>query len=823
MRPLPDLPLERKLAIVVLATCTIALVLACVALGTFELFEFRKTLVRDVTVLADIAGRNTHAALRFRVPTTAEDTLRALDAEPQIVSARLYDEDGNLFAEHKRQGVPASRLVELAGDGHRYVDGFLVVAHPVLLDGRRIGTIQLRASEARLHERLRTFAVIAVGVLIASLALAGALSQRLQRTVTGAILALATTARTIAERNDFSLRAIKEGDDEVGELSDEFNAMLDRIEERERALRAEISERERAEGRTRSQLARLQLLNEITRAIGERQDLLSVNQVVLSTLENDLPVDFACMLDYADASGLLTVSAVGSLAAAPAGRIGLIQGAEAIDAKASGLSRCVQGELIYEPNLRALSAPLLRQMLEEGFNSLVMSPLVVESKVFGLLLAARRQPDAFSSGECEFIRQLSEHVALAAHHVRLYEALETAYNDLHQTQQAIMQQERLRALGEMASGIAHDINNAISPVALYTESLLEQEPNLSAKTRDYLITIQHAAEDVANTVSRMREFYRHREPQAAFTPLSLGKLVDQVVDLTRARWSNIPQQRGVVIELRKDLAIDLPKFMGAESEIREALTNLIFNAVDAMPDGGTLTLRTVHACPGPGNGDASGIERVAVEVVDSGIGMDEATRERCIEPFYTTKGERGTGLGMAMVYGTAQRHGAELEVESEVGRGTTVRLLFEVAQPDENVVGPAVEARRPAKRLRLLVVDDDPLLIKSLRDILKSDGHDVTVANGGGEGIEKFRSVCTSERPFAAVITDLGMPNVDGRKVAEAVKSMSSTPVIMLTGWGQRLVAEGDIPPHVDRVLNKPPRLQDLRNALAALCTDAGG
>jgi nitrogen-specific signal transduction histidine kinase/ActR/RegA family two-component response regulator len=394
---------------------------------------------------------------------------------------------------------------------------------------------------------------------------------------------------------------------------------------------------------------------------------------------------------------------------------------------------------------------------------------------------------------------------------------------LHQTQQAIMQQERLRALGEMASGIAHDINNAISPVALYTESLLEQEPNLSAKTRDYLITIQHAAEDVANTVSRMREFYRHREPQAAFTPLSLGKLVDQVVDLTRARWSNIPQQRGVVIELRKDLAIDLPKFMGAESEIREALTNLIFNAVDAMPDGGTLTLRTVHACPGPGNGDASGIERVAVEVVDSGIGMDEATRERCIEPFYTTKGERGTGLGMAMVYGTAQRHGAELEVESEVGRGTTVRLLFEVAQPDENVVGPAVEARRPAKRLRLLVVDDDPLLIKSLRDILKSDGHDVTVANGGGEGIEKFRSVCTSERPFAAVITDLGMPNVDGRKVAEAVKSMSSTPVIMLTGWGQRLVAEGDIPPHVDRVLNKPPRLQDLRNALAALCTDAGG
>src|SRR6202044_1050318 len=145
--------------------------------------------------------------------------------------------------------------------------------------------------------------------------------------------------------------------------------------------------------------------------------------------------------------------------------------------------------------------------------SFVAAPLLVESKVFGALIAALKAPDSFSSGDCEFLRQLSEHVALAAHQSQLYEALQQAYDDLRQTQQAVMQQERLKALGQMASGIAHDINNAISPIALYTESLLEKEPGLSARARDYLSTIQHAIEDVSHTVARMRESSRQREPQ----------------------------------------------------------------------------------------------------------------------------------------------------------------------------------------------------------------------------------------------------------------------------------------------------------------------
>jgi len=367
----------------------------------------------------------------------------------------------------------------------------------------------------------------------------------------------------------------------------------------------------------------------------------------------------------------------------------------------------------------------------------------------------------------------------------------------------------------MASGIAHDINNALSPAALYTESLLQTESDLSQRTREYLETIQRAVEDVGHTVGRMSDFYRQREPQLTLVPVHLNHLVLQVINLTRARWSDMPLQRGVVIEAKTDLADDLPAIMGVESEIREALINLILNAVDAVPNGGVLTLRTKVE-----NG-AAGLEHghVQVEVADNGAGMDDETRRRCLEPFFTTKGERGTGLGLAMVYGVAQRHGGDVEIESARGRGTVVRLSFPM--PTTVACAPDVveSAYIAPARLRLLVVDDDPLLLKSLRDTLEAEGHVVMTANGGQAGIDAFRAARERGEIIAAVITDLGMPYVDGRRVAGAVKDLSpSTPVILLTGWGQRLLSEDDIPPHVDRMLSKPPKLRELRETSARCC-----
>ena len=476
--------------------------------------------------------------------------------------------------------------------------------------------------------------------------------------------------------------------------------------------------------------------------------------------------------------------------------------------------RAVNGTLIYEPNTAGVGSPFTHRFAEAGFHSLVISPLVVESNVFGVLVAVRREKEAFSSGDCEFLKQLSEHVALASNEAQLYGALQRAYEDLRRSQQTVMQTERLRALGEMASGIAHDINNAISPVALYAELLLSQETKMTEAGRDRLVTMRRAIDDVAGTIERMREFYRPREVTRAFTRLDVHGAINQVLDLTQPRWRALPQQRGIVVELRKEFAPRLPEVMGDEVELRDALTNLVFNAVDAMPEGGTLTLRTQPTL------DDDGRETVRIEVCDTGVGMDEDTRRHCIEPFFTTKGERGTGLGLASVYGMLQRHSAALEVDSEPGKGTTIRMIFPAFADVASAPGSNTAALKSLRKLRILVIDDDPILIRSLREVLEADGHAIETALGGAEGIDAFTASLGAQPAFEVVLTDLGMPRVDGRKVAAAIKQLSPmTPIILLTGWGQRLLDEATLPENIDRVLSKPPRLNQLRAALLELAS----
>ena len=572
----------------------------------------------------------------------------------------------------------------------------------------------------------------------------------------------------------------------------------------------DITDRKVAEQKLQAQLERMNLLGQLTRAIAEREDLASIYQAVICRLEESLPLDFCAVGLYDPSARTVAITQVG--VRREAFGMELAKGGHTpVDIDLNGLSRCMGGSLVYEPDVSQVNYPFPRRLAQSGLHSLVVAPLLFESQAFGILIGARCDANSFSSGECEFLKQLSEHVGLAAHQAETHNALQKAYDDLRQTRQTVMQQERLKALGQMASGIAHDINNAISPVALYTEMLLEREPNLSKLTREYLETTQIAIGDVAHTVARMREFYRQQEPNLVLVPVHANVLVQQVVDLTRARWYDMPLQRGIVIELRQELGQDLPLIGAIESEIREALINLVFNAVDAMPEGGTLIIRTNTF------ESAAKSRHVDIEVADSGVGMDEQTRLRCLEPFFTTKGERGTGLGLAMVYGVTRRHNGDVAIESALGQGTTVRLRFPVMAAESAESQPAAPRSR-SPRLRILSVDDDPLLIKSLRDALELDGHAVVSARGGQEAIDAFRAAEGSDEPFALVITDLGMPHIDGRKVASAVKSDSpSTPVILLTGWGNRLVAEGEVPPNVDRVLNKPPKLGELRAALADL------
>lgn len=562
------------------------------------------------------------------------------------------------------------------------------------------------------------------------------------------------------------------------------------------------------------QMKRISLLNQIARAIAQWHDLDSLFQVVLHCLEDQLRIDSGAVWLLEPTIENLRMFAFKTKCPKMAERLGWRLGTE-MPIASSGLLPCLKGETLYILDTDRAEALLPKSLAQQGIRSLVAIPLTADSEVFGVLVVARRQVEGFSNEESEFLRSLGDHVAVAASQARLHRELQQAYHDLRQTQQTVMQQERLRALGQMASGIAHDINNSLSPIVGFTDLLEGRETQLSEQGRRYLGYIKTAGQDIAHTVARMREFYRPRG-QEMRQPVCLASLVQQVLDLTRPRWRDIPQNQGRVVEIQTDFEPDLPPVWGLESEIREALVNLIFNAIDALPEGGNITVRTYR------KGSSPALSWGVLEVSDNGTGMDEETRLRCMEPFYSTKGERGTGLGLAMVYGVMQRHEGQIEIESEVGRGTTVRLAFPFRSSSLSEASAGPEERKPYMPQRVLFIDDEPLIRELVRDLLESEGHQVEVVEEGASGLQAFRAAQERGQPYGVVITDLGMPGVDGREVAREVKTISATtPVILLTGWGTWLQGEGRLRRYVDIILSKPPTLEALRQALEKVTTSS--
>jgi len=404
--------------------------------------------------------------------------------------------------------------------------------------------------------------------------------------------------------------------------------------------------------------------------------------------------------------------------------------------------------------------------------------------------------------------------------VRLTEGVQKAYEELRRTQQVVVQQERLRALGQMASGVAHDVNNALSPIVAYSELLLNMLPNLPEETaRQYLQTINKSGDDIAHIVARMREFYRRRSDTEQLTKVNVNQIMEEVVDLTRPRWRDVSQRQGISIQIQRELQPDVPTILSEPSDLREALINLIFNAVDALPHGGTITLATRCITRPASQGDGPSESQLQVEVRDNGVGMDERTRQRCLEPFFSTKAQRGgTGLGLAMVYGMMQRHDGTIDIESSPGRGTAVKLSFPFRERALSAAPTPIPGSNEKRSLNILCIDDEPQMRQLLSDCLGHCHHRIELASSGKQGLELFRKARQSTKPFEAVITDLGMPDLDGHQVARSIKAESpTTPVIMMTGWGTMMKEDGEAAPSVDALLGKPPRVHELNDLLLRL------
>ena len=381
--------------------------------------------------------------------------------------------------------------------------------------------------------------------------------------------------------------------------------------------------------------------------------------------------------------------------------------------------------------------------------------------------------------------------------------LERALNELKATQQQVIQQERLSAIGQMASGIAHDFNNTLTPILGFTELLLENSNLLDdrAEARRCLEMLHTSAKDAVNIVSRLREFYRPATTDEEFPIVDLAKIVQQAVSLTEPKWRRQTQARGVTLEINLEFK-GSPFVAGEESALREVLTNLIFNAVDAMPQGGRITL-----------GISIEGEEAVLQVRDTGTGMTETVRQRCLEPFFSTKGEFGTGLGLSMVYGIVERHRGKLEIESSAGQGTTFSIRLPRAE-DPVATGEFVTSDPKMKSsLDVLIVDDEPSVLEVVSSYFRHDGHSVVTAASGREALEKFR-----RDHFDLVVLDRVMPEMSGDQTARFIKELNhDVPVIMLTGFGALIEVTGSQPQPVDVVLSKPITIDALRKTVQKL------
>ena len=355
---------------------------------------------------------------------------------------------------------------------------------------------------------------------------------------------------------------------------------------------------------------------------------------------------------------------------------------------------------------------------------------------------------------------------------------------------------RMEMLGQMAMGVAHDFNNLLTTVLGHSELLRAdlagalQRPDVAA----HLDTLDRAARDGAALVRKIQGYIRNEKHERA-EPVELGALVEEVLALTRPYWHNEPRRRGISIVLERDLT-PLPPIDGTPTELREVLVNLVLNAVQAMPAGGTLTIRTARV----------GGRAAAIEVGDTGVGMNESVRRRIFEPLFTTKGASGSGMGLTMSQGIVQEHNGRIDVESEPGRGTVFRLVFPfTSEAPAPTVAPTAEPSS-AEGVRVLVVDDEPMVRTVTTKLLRLRGHAVQDADGGPAAL----AVLASE-PFDIVVTDLSMPDMSGRELAAVIRQRHpGLPVLLLTGDTDADVEGGDI----GAVVKKPFQLDALDAAV---------
>ena len=717
----------------------------------------RETKKRGFAVARSIAWLSTPSLLSYNYIALNQAASRS-QAGGEIAYVVIYDKEGQIAADsrsHNSFGHPPRDAADFAAHAAReekwsFIEArrpgesrILEILLPVYVEGYQVkwGTIRIGISLEGLDRETAalTRQLVVAGMLAAILCLIGA--RLAARGITRPMDRLVAAAQAIAQ-GDYSQRLNLKSGDEIETLAWHFDRMADEVQRQQAEILA-----------SRENLARLNQGLEV--AVQARTHALAESESKYRILVESSP------------QGILILQSGRAVFVNPA---------------LEQMTGCSAGTLLrggFDP------MTLFAKESHEAILELVESP---DRK--GAQLAAEM---IHASGRRIFVEVQTAPLDFEnAPATMLLLSDVTALRDL---QERLTRGEKLRALGELAAGVAHDFNNNLGIILGRTQLLQMRitDPELAAG----LNVVRQAAMDAGEAVRRIQQFSRVREDRA-HEVVDLPALAGEVVEITRGKWKNESQRRGVKVEVAIEAEKPRP-VLGSRAEIREALTNLIFNSVDALPKGGTITIRCRSEA------DAS-----ILEVVDNGVGMTEDVKARMFEPFFTTKGVSGNGLGLSMVYGIVSRHRGTVEVDTSPDGGTTVRIRLPATEREGSAPPSRAFVRAPFQA-RILVVDDEPEILRVLREALEGCGHVVETASSGTEGIERFRRC-----PFDAVLSDVGMADVSGWEVARAVRQEGPPALVLglVTGWGATISEEMVTAHGVNFVIAKPFDVDELVSRL---------